>query len=172
MHCTNGIIIQRESGNDQPDKATAVEDANLSVKRKFFTNVDINITSYHQLRRVPFDKIPQTEQNTNIIKEYLSKKNFFGFFFDDRKHATQVMKNKIFLEFIDGVLPWSNKCFRRTCAWDWLSPSNTCFVYKIWPSSRILTQGKTKAEELGLSWYISYTWSCNIRKSFRSIKMS
>ena len=105
MHCTNGIIIQRESGNDQPDKATAVEDANLSVKRKFFTNVDINITSYHQLRRVSFDKIPHTEQNTNIIKEYLSKKNFFGFFFDDRKHTTQIMKNKIFLEFIDGVLP-------------------------------------------------------------------
>ena len=74
MHCTNGIIIQRKSGNNQPDEAPAEENTNPSVKRKSFAPVDIDITPYHQLQRVPPDKIPETERITNIIKEYLSKK--------------------------------------------------------------------------------------------------
>ena len=74
MHCTNGIIIQRKTGNDQPDEVPMGENTNPSVKRKSLADVDINITPYHQLQRVPTDKIPEIERNTNIIKEYLSKK--------------------------------------------------------------------------------------------------
>ena len=34
---------------------------------------------------------------------YQRKEIFFGFFFDDRKHKTQIMKNRHF--WMDGVLP-------------------------------------------------------------------
>ena len=57
------------------------------LKKKSFSPVDIDVTPYHQLQRVPLDKIPEIERNTNIIKEYLSKKGaYLGFF--DRKHTT------------------------------------------------------------------------------------
>ena len=39
-----------------------------------FAPIDVDITPYHQLQWVPPDKIPEIEWNTNIIKEYLSKK--------------------------------------------------------------------------------------------------
>ena len=74
MHCTDGIIIQRKSGNDQPDEALMEENTNPSVERKSFDPVDTDITPYHQLQGFPPDKIPEIERNTNIIKEYLSKK--------------------------------------------------------------------------------------------------
>ena len=69
MHCTNRIIIQGISGNDQPDEASTEENTNQSVKRKSFAPVDIDITPYHQLQRVPLDKTPDKERNTNIIRE-------------------------------------------------------------------------------------------------------
>ena len=74
MHCSNGIIIQRKSGNDQPDEAPTEENTNSSVQRKYFAPVDIDIRPYHQLQRVSRDKIAEIERNTNIYKEYLSKK--------------------------------------------------------------------------------------------------
>ena len=74
MHCTNGIIIQRKSRNSHPDEAPTEENTNSLVKRKSFDPVDIDITPYYQLQRVPPDKIPEMERSTNIIKEYLSKK--------------------------------------------------------------------------------------------------
>ena len=87
MRFTNEILIHRKSRNGQPDEAPTEENANPLVKRKSFAPVDIDITPYHQLQRVPPDKIPEIERNTNIIKEYLSKKGaYLGFF--DRKHTT------------------------------------------------------------------------------------
>ena len=74
MRFTNEILIHRKSRNGQPDEAPTEENANPLVKRKSFAPVDIDITPYHQLQRVPPDKIPEIERNTNIIKEYLSKK--------------------------------------------------------------------------------------------------
>ena len=87
MRFTNEILIHRKSRNGQPDEAPTEENANPLVKRKSFAPADIDITPYHQLQRVPPDKIPEIERNTNIIKEYLSKKGaYLGFF--DRKHTT------------------------------------------------------------------------------------
>ena len=69
MHCTNGTIIQKKSGNDQLDEAPTEENTNPSVKRKSFASVYIDITTYHQLQRVPPDKIPEIEHQRILIKE-------------------------------------------------------------------------------------------------------
>ena len=103
MHCTNGIIIQRESGDDQPDEAPTEENTNPPVKIKSFAPVNIEITPYDQLQRVPPDI--NTWDRTEYKYHQISSKNtyqrreiFFGFFFEDRKHATQIIKNKPFLD--------------------------------------------------------------------------
>ena len=66
MHYTNGITMQRKSGNDQPDEAPTEENTNPLVKRKSFAPISSATAS-------PPYKIPEIERNTNI-KEYLSKK--------------------------------------------------------------------------------------------------
>ena len=74
MHCTIGIIIQRKSVNDQTDEPPTEKNTNPPIKRKSFAHIDVDITPYHLLQQVPPDKINDIERNTNIIKEYLSKK--------------------------------------------------------------------------------------------------
>ena len=69
---------------------------------------------------------------------------------------------------MDRVLPWSNKCFRRTYAWHSLSARNKFFAYKIWHSSRNLESSESQGGGTWFNLYGSSTWSCNIRKSFRS----
>ena len=59
MHCTNAIIIQRKSRNGQPDEAPTEENTNPLVKKKSFSPVDIDVTPYHQLQRVPLRKYPR-----------------------------------------------------------------------------------------------------------------
>ena len=49
MHGINGILTQGKSENNQLDEAPTEEKTNLSVKRKSFTHVDIDISPYHQL---------------------------------------------------------------------------------------------------------------------------
>ena len=39
MHYTNGITMQRKSGNDQPDEAPTEENTNPLVKRKSFAPI-------------------------------------------------------------------------------------------------------------------------------------
>ena len=56
------------------NQAPTEENSNPSVKRKSFAPADIDITPYHQLQRVPTDKILEIEQKTNINKKHLSKK--------------------------------------------------------------------------------------------------
>ena len=63
------IIIQRKSGKDQPNESPTEGSTNPSVKRKSFAPVEIDKTPYHQLQRVPLEKIPDKERNTNIIEE-------------------------------------------------------------------------------------------------------
>ena len=77
MHCTNGIIIQKENETNQSDVASMEENTTPTVKRKFFTPVDTHITPYHQVERVPPENTPEIERNTNIINEYLSKQGDF-----------------------------------------------------------------------------------------------
>lgn len=45
------------------------ENTSPSVRRKYLTPVDIDMTPYHQLQPVPPDKMMKTKQNKNMIKE-------------------------------------------------------------------------------------------------------
>ena len=57
MHCTNGIIMQRKSGNDQPDEPPTEENTNPPIKRKSFAHIDVDITPYH-CYECPLTKYP------------------------------------------------------------------------------------------------------------------
>ena len=69
---------------------------------------------------------------------------------------------------MDRVLPWSYKCFRKICSWHSLSARNKFFAYKIWRSSKNFESSESQGGGTWFNLYRTSTWSCNIRKSFRS----
>ena len=60
MHCTNGISYRGKVRMISQVKPQ-LKKTNPSVKRNSFAPVDIDIIPYHQLQRVPPDKIPENE---------------------------------------------------------------------------------------------------------------
>ena len=151
MHCTKGIIIHRKSGNDQPDEAPTEENTNPPLKIKSFVPVNIEISPYHQLQRVPPDKIPEIERNTNIIKEYLLKKGDLLWILLRRQKTCNTDNEE---QTIPG---WTGFYHEETNASDepihdiHYLPAINSSPTKYDTVQEILTQVKAKAEALGLT---------------------